>query len=453
MNDKYKEMADVLAWLNEPRVHLMGAKIGIFCRTGFVEAVQDASYDVTWNEHVGTDWVSIPYPLANGRWVRDDIYHHHYVQRSEKVGRNKVIVRIDGSDAEVDVLKDTDYYWFGKNVDFSPGDRVVVVVAESDRIILVNETKRFQIFTGNTYSGSPEPYDPIQKLGRSLEARSVSLAILAAVAALAWAASAVLPVVLCVLLPIAFLVVRAVAVSSWRSHRNVFARSVRDACESALKRLELVRNGMKPDKAHAEAFGDLSGMGVQVARKPWTVSVCEALGATALPPLGSRQFYEERYAIHLENKALRDRKPTEEELRTEAAALDVASREYGRAYVAHRGSVPPKLLAAIGQRQKIATRPARPDRHIRVKKKEPGVDAEWEIHWGKPKWPASEPLDQMDYVFRQLKWFDVACKNGTIPPLPPEEPKPGQPRFFLPPSRSPGNDPAYPDAVQLAWSD
>jgi hypothetical protein len=438
------EVKSLLAWITEPRVHLMGKKVGIFCRTGFVEAVQDASYDVTWNEHVGTDWVSIPYPLGNGRWVRDEIYHHHYVQRSKTVGRNKIVVRIDGSDAEANVDKGTDQFWFDKNVEFNPGDRVVVVVAEFDRIILVNETRRFQIFTGRSYSGDPEPDGPLQALGRNLALGSVSFSILLLSLGLAWAASAILPVAACILIPIAFLVVRTIAVGAWNARREVFVRRVRDACESALKRLELVRNGADPKKAHTEAFGDMSGTLAPVARKPWLVGVCEAMGATALPPLGSRQYYEEWYARHLAKEASRGRKPTEEEARIAAEAFDVASREYGKAYVEHRGKVPESVVAAIGQRQEFATRPARPERHSRLKKKKPGVDAEWEIHWGQPKWPAPGEPQYIDYMFKQTGWFNEACRNGTIPPLPPEYNPDGSLRFR---TRSIGRDPAFPEAA------
>ncbi len=434
----------MLAWLKEPRVHLMGTKVGIFCRTGFVEAVQDASYDVTWNEHVGTDWVSVPYPLANGRWVRDDIYHHHYVQRSKTVGRNKIVVRIDGSDAEANVDKGTDHFWFDKDVEFSRGDRVVVVVADFSRIILVNETKRFQIFTGTSYSGSPDADGPLQAVGRRLASFPVTFLALILSFGLAWAAAAILPIGACVLIPIAFLIVKAAAASAWNARREVYARRVRDACESALKRLELVRNGMDPEKAHAEAFGDMSGMYAPVARKPWLVGVCEALGATALPPLGSRQYYEEYLTQLQAEKAAEGRKPTEAEARVAARAFDVASREYGKAYVEHRGKVPEAVVAAIGQRQEIATRPARPDRHKRVKKKT-GVDAEWEIHWGRPRWPARQEPQYTEHLFKQMGWFDEACRNGTIPPLPPAYHPDGREKLQL---RSLGYDPAYPQAAR-----
>lgn len=438
------EIMKTIAWLHEPRVHLMGRQVGIFCRTGFVEAVQDASYDVTWNEHVGTDWVSVPYPLANGRWVRDEIYHHHYVQRSERVGRNKIVVRIDGSDAEADVRKDADQFWFDKDVEFAPGDRVVVVVAGVNRIVLVNETRRFQIFTGRSYSGDPEPDGPLQAIGRHLASFPLALAILALLAGAAWAASSILPLVACILMPIAFLVVRAVAVGAWNARCDVFVRRVRDACESALKRLELVRNGMDPEKAHAEAFGDMSGMFAPVARKPWLVGVCEALGATALPPRGSRQYYEEYLAKHQAEKAARGRQPTEAETRIAARAFDVASREYGKAYVEHRGQVPKEVIAAIGQRQEIAKRPARPDRHIRVKTKT-GVDAEWEIHWGRPRWPSRQEPQYIGHMFKEMGWFDEACRNGTIPPLPKAYHPDGREKIQ---SRSLGHDPAYPDATR-----
>jgi hypothetical protein len=420
----------------------MGAKVEIFCRTGFVETVQDASYDVTWNEHVGTDWSSVPYPLGNGRWVRDEIYHHHYVQRSKTVGRNKIVVRIDGSDAEAKVDKRAETFWFANDVEFGRGDRVVVVVAGYDRIILVNETRRFQIFTGESFSGAPEPDGPVQAIGRNLAPRTMAMATLALSIGLAWAASAIVPVVACILIPVAFLVARTAAVGSWNTRRDLFVRQVRNACESALKRLELVRNGAKPEKAHAEAFGDMSGTLAPVAYKPLLVSICELLGATTLPPSGSRQYYEELYAEFVQKVAARGRKPTEAEARIAARALDVASREFGKAYVEHRGKVPEPVIAAIGQRQEIATRPARPDRHKRDKKKY-GADAEWEIKWGRPRWPARQEPRYVDHLFKQMGWFEEACRNGTIPPLPPVYDADGREKIQF---RSLGYDPAYPEA-------
>ncbi len=97
------------------RKPIMGTDVEFETVAGHVTRVEDASYEQRWNEYAGTDHHWQVRGNAAGRVDRADLYVHHYVERSETVGRNKVTVTTGKDRRESS-------YWLGTDRTFVVGD-------------------------------------------------------------------------------------------------------------------------------------------------------------------------------------------------------------------------------------------------------------------------------------------------------------------------------------------
>ncbi|MFC6048857.1 hypothetical protein ACFPYM_13585 [Methylobacterium hispanicum] len=366
------------------RKPIMGTDVDFVCETGRVTEVADASYERRWQEYDGTDHHWEVRGSAAGRVDRTDVYVHHYVERSETVGRNRIEVTTGREEKRR-------IFYLGTDRPFVVGDEVALVLAGWDGVLLVNETRDVRILTGRHVFLSPAAADPIERIGRSLTKRGHAFLLLLLSGGVGFGLGCVIGLpALGIVTAVLFLATWLVSVPQWRGRCEAFQAHVRGEAANAFKQLQLVRGGMSEAKAQEAAFGHHGGLTPPSGGKPFWMAVCERLGATAIPPRGSAEANALKIA-DLE-AGLRRSRSGEKRQRTEhdvrvSKSFQIASDELMAAGGPAEASQKDRQAILERHRERVSAfehlRPP-PRRHMRSKGSDP---EKWELQWGPPRWP------------------------------------------------------------------
>lgn len=366
------------------RKPIMGTDVEFETVAGHVTRVEDASYEQRWKEYAGTDHHWQVRGNAAGRVDRADLFVHHYVERSETVGRNKVTVTTGKDRRESN-------YWLGTDRTFVVGDEVAVVRAGYTEVLLFNRTRDVKVLSDWDIYAEPAAEGTLDRVGRFLSKRGRTFGgIVASGAAGLLLGLPVHAPALGILGPAIILFTWLAAVPQWRSRCSDFQNQVRAVAMEAVKQLELVRGGMSPEKAQQAAFGHDGRKALPRGGKPFWMAVCERLGATTIPP----KYSAEDAALELEYwlGVQKRRQSKEERPRTKfddhvAESYTLALEEVDAARQAGKEDSKTMRQALDRHAERLKKfehlRP-RPRTHMRSK----GYDIyKWELQWGPPRWP------------------------------------------------------------------
>ncbi|MGU3560053.1 hypothetical protein [Methylobacterium radiotolerans] len=378
------------------RKPIMGTDVEFETVAGHVTRVEDASYEQRWKEYAGTDHHWQVRGNAAGRVDRADLYVHHYVERSETVGRNKVTVTTGKDRRESN-------YWLGTDRTFVVGDEVAVVRAGYTEVLLFNRTRDVKVLSDWDIYAEPAAEGTLDRVGRFLSKRGRTFGgIVASGAAGLLLGLPVHAPALGLLGPTIILFTWLAAVPQWRSRCSDFQNQVRAVAMEAIKQLELVRGGMSLEKAQEAAFGHDGRKALPRGGKPFWMAVCELLGATTIPP----RFSAEDAALELEYLQDRLKRRQSNEVRPRTKFEDLAGESYSqaidevtaaRAAGKEDSTTMARALDRHDERMKqYAHLRPRPKFHMRSK----GYDIyKWELQWGPPKWPEGYQHHDVDMAY------------------------------------------------------
>lgn len=367
---------------------IMGVDVKFETAAGRVVSVEDISYERRWQEHAGTDHHWAVRGNAAGQVGRSDLYVHHYVERNETVGRNKITVKAGKAGRE-------SIYYLGSDKKFVAGDEVFVVVAGYDEVLLVNKSRDIKILSDRDIYLDPAPAGTADSIGRFLSGRGRTLGTLV----LSLAAGSIIglpfhaPVGCAISVAFVMAMTWLATVPQWRTRCGDFQVQVRATAIEAVKQLQLVRDGMSVAKAQEAAFGHHGGKTLSRGGKPLWMVIAERFGAKAIPPANSDEARSIRLAeLQAELRRLRSGEVLTS-VRTKFDELVKASTKQATderlALRAAGGMETPAQSREILDRhrkriEKFEHLRPRPPRHMRSK----GMDPDrWELQWGPPKWP------------------------------------------------------------------
>lgn len=367
---------------------IMGVDVKFETAAGRVVSVEDISYERRWQEHAGTDHHWAVRGNAAGQVARSDLYVHHYVERSETVGRNKITVKAGKAGRE-------SIYYLGSDKKFVVGDDVFVVVAGFDEILLVNRSRDIEILTHRDIFLEPAPAGTADSIGRFLSGRGRTLGMLVLSLAVGSVVGMPFHAPVGCAISVAFVMAMTwlATVPQWRTRCGYFQVQVRATALEAVKQLQLVRDGMSVAKAQEAAFGHHGGKTPPHGGKPIWMAVAERFGATALPPANSDEARSIRLAKLQEERRQLQSGKVSSKVKTEfderlRASTRQASDEKMALRAAGVTETPEQSREIMNRhRERIKKfehlRP-RPSRHMLSK----GMDPDrWELQWGPPKWP------------------------------------------------------------------
>lgn len=387
---------------------IMGTDVEFRTVAGHVTRVVDASYERRWKEHAGTDHHWEVRGNAAGRIDRTDVYVHHYVERSETVGRNKVTVTTGEDRRESN-------YWLGTDRNFVVGDEVAIVRAGYTEVVLFNRTRGIQVLSDWDIHGEPATQGARDRIGRLLSRRRVSASamVLSAMAGLAtgWPSPAPGPALVG---PALLILTWLTTVPQWRRRCSEFQNRVRAVALEAVKQLELVRGGMSLEKAQQAAFGHDGRKALPRSGKPLWMAVCERFGATTIPP----KYSAEEAAAELEYWLGEQKRSRSGEERPRTSFDDIVAESYAQALgeidadrQAGKENSKTIRLALDSHAERLKRyehlRP-RPRTHMRSK----GYDIhKWELQWGPPRWPKGHRHSDID----PSHYFEICLDNWDKP--------------------------------------